>query len=109
MRKMLDFEKVDEKVDEKEEPVINIRDKMQTKSKNAFTKKLGRSYWLRKYHEKMFLDAVFKHTYEDSGLSIPGILNYVKSGDFENDIMKELIKRENDENKKRRIVCGDVV
>jgi hypothetical protein len=93
-----------EKIEDDNEHVVNIRDKMQTKSKNAFTKRIVKTYWLRKYNEKKFLMAVFKHTYEDSGLSIAGILNYVKSGEFENDIMDELISRENSENKKRKVV-----
>jgi len=82
--------------------VINVRDVVQTKSKNAYTKKLGRSYWLRRHHEMQFLKAVFKHVSEGDGLSIAGILNYVKSGEFEDDIMAELIKREGIENEKRK-------
>jgi protein-arginine kinase activator protein McsA len=93
-----------ERYDEDGNPVINVRDRVQTKSKNAYTKKLGRSYWLRRHHEIQFLKAVFNHAYEDNGLSIAGILNYVKSGEFEDDIMAELIKREGIENEKRKII-----
>lgn len=98
-----------ERCDEYGNPVINVRDKVQTKSKNAYTKRLGRTYWLRRHHEMQFLKAVFKHVYEDGGLSIAGILNYVKSGEFEDDIMAELIKRENEENEKRKLVWGSKV
>ncbi len=76
---------------------FNYRDKALTKSKNAYTKKVRRNYWVRRLHEKQFLKFVFKHVFEENGLSFEGIVWYVKSGQFENDVLEEMGKREKSE------------
>lgn len=75
----------------------NYRDKALTKSKNAYTKKVRRNYWVRRLHEKQFLKSVLKHVFEENGLSFEGIVWYVKSGQFESDILEEMKNREIDE------------
>ncbi len=77
---------------------FNYRDKALTKSKNAYTKKVRRNYWVRRLHEKQFLKSVLKHVFEENGLSFEGIVWYVKSGQFESDVLEEMKNREKGDN-----------
>ncbi len=52
--------------------------------------KEDKNYWLKRYHERQFLNFIWKYVYPEVEMSWNEILEYINSGRFGADVLEDI-------------------